>query len=50
MKKCDDVFQTSKNFRVLQIKKILIFNCDFHGEITSEKNAIGHFLTVMPLW
>ena len=32
MKKCENVFDVSKNFLV-----------DFHGEITSEKMAIGHF-------
>jgi len=45
MKKCDDVFETSKKFlKHYQLKKdydLLIV--DFHGEITSEKNAIGHF-------
>ena len=45
MKKCNDVFEISKNFmKKYKLKKdydILIV--DFHGEITSEKNAIGHF-------
>ena len=45
MKKCDDVFETSKKFlEKFKLKKdydLLII--DFHGEITSEKNAIGHF-------
>ena len=45
MKKCEDVFETSKKFlKKYQLKKdydLLIV--DFHGEITSEKNAIGHF-------
>ena len=45
MKKCDDVFETSKKFlKEYNLKDdydILIV--DFHGEITSEKNAIGHF-------
>jgi len=45
MKKCEDVFEASKKFlRSHQLKKdydLLIV--DFHGEITSEKNAIGHF-------
>tara|TARA_A100000164_G_C21879185_1_gene759325 strand:+ start:782 stop:1588 length:807 start_codon:yes stop_codon:yes gene_type:complete len=45
MKKCDDVFKVSKNFlKKYELKKdydLLIV--DFHGEITSEKNAIGHF-------
>ena len=45
MKKCDDVFEASKKF----IEKYELKNdydfliVDFHGEITSEKNAIGHF-------
>ena len=45
MKKCDDVFESSKKFlKSYQLKKdydLLIV--DFHGEITSEKNAIGHY-------
>ena len=45
MKKCDDVFETSKKFiETHKLKKdydLLIV--DFHGEITSEKNAIGHY-------
>ena len=45
MKKCEDVFETSKKFlKNYQLKEdydLLIV--DFHGEITSEKNAIGHF-------
>ena len=45
MKKCDDVFKVSKKFlKKYELKKdydLLIV--DFHGEITSEKNAIGHF-------
>ena len=45
MKKCEDVFQTSKKFlnenTLTEDYDILIV--DFHGEITSEKNAIGHF-------
>ena len=45
MKKCDDVFETSKKFlKTHQLKKDYDFLIvDFHGEITSEKNAIGHF-------
>ena len=45
MKKCNDVFETSKNF----LNKFKLHDdfdfliVDFHGEITSEKNAIGHF-------
>ena len=45
MKKCENVFEVSKKFlNDNKLKKnydILIV--DFHGEITSEKNAIGHF-------
>ena len=45
MKKCDDVFETSKKFlKNYKLKKDYDFLIvDFHGEITSEKNAIGHF-------
>ncbi len=45
MKKCEDVFKVSEKF----IKKYKLKDdydlliVDFHGEITSEKNAIGHF-------
>ena len=45
MKKCDDVFIEANNFINKHILKedydFLIV--DFHGEITSEKMAIGHF-------
>ena len=45
MKKCDDVFNSAENFL---IKNKLgtdydFLIVDFHGEITSEKMAIGHF-------
>jgi metallophosphoesterase (TIGR00282 family) len=45
MKKCDDVFETSKKFMdTYKLKKDYDFLIvDFHGEITSEKNAIGHY-------
>ncbi len=45
MKKCDDVFDISKKFlKNYELKKDYDFLIvDFHGEITSEKNAIGHF-------
>ena len=45
MKKCDDVFEVSKKFiDSYQLKRDYDFLVvDFHGEITSEKNAIGHF-------
>ncbi len=45
MKKCEDVFETAKkflkNYNLSKDYDLLIV--DFHGEITSEKNAIGHF-------
>ena len=45
MKKCDDVFEVSKKFineyKLKEDYDFLII--DFHGEITSEKNAIGHY-------
>ena len=45
MKKCNDVFETSRIFldeyKLKEDYDFLIV--DFHGEITSEKNAIGHF-------
>ena len=45
MRKTEDVFQTAKNIRKkLVLKKDVDFLVvDFHGEITSEKMAIGHF-------
>ncbi len=45
MKKCDDVFEISKKFMdKYKLKKDYdILVVDFHGEITSEKNAIGHY-------
>jgi len=45
MKKCDDVFEISENFmQSYKLKNDYDFLVvDFHGEITSEKNAIGHF-------
>jgi metallophosphoesterase (TIGR00282 family) len=45
MKKCEDVFEISQKF--LEKNKLKhdydLLIIDFHGEITSEKNAIGHF-------
>ncbi len=45
MKKCEDVFEVSekflKEYKLKDSYDLLIV--DFHGEITSEKNAIGHF-------
>ena len=45
MKKCDDVFKASEKFiNNYKLKKDFDFLVvDFHGEITSEKNAIGVF-------
>ena len=45
MKKSDDVFKTAKKFmNEYKLKKDYDFLVvDFHGEITSEKNAIGHY-------
>ena len=45
MKKCEDVFETSKKFmEKYKLKEDFDFLIvDFHGEITSEKNAIGHY-------
>ena len=44
MKKCEDVFENSTNFlKKYKLKKDFDFLIvDFHGEITSEKMAIGH--------
>ena len=45
MKKCEDVFETAKKFlkkyNLQEDYDLLIV--DFHGETTSEKNALGHF-------
>ena len=45
MRKTEDVFKTAKEIKnKMQLKKDVDFLVvDFHGEITSEKNAIGHF-------
>ncbi len=45
MKKCDNVFASAEKFiKEFNLKKDYDFLVvDFHGEITSEKNAIGHF-------
>ena len=45
MKKCEDVFEASVSFlKKNKLKKDFDFLIvDFHGEITSEKMAIGHF-------
>jgi len=46
MKKCDDVFVAAeKIFNEIKLKKDADFIVvDFHGEITSEKMAMGHYL------
>ena len=45
MKKCEDVFETAakfvKRYKLKEHYDFLIV--DFHGEITSEKTAMGHF-------
>ena len=45
MKKCDDVFKTAEIFKnKYKLKEHYDFLVvDFHGEITSEKMAMGHF-------
>tara|TARA_X000000368_G_scaffold248008_1_gene195856 strand:- start:2 stop:808 length:807 start_codon:yes stop_codon:yes gene_type:complete len=45
MKKCEDVFETAEKFvKKNNLKKNYDFLIvDFHGEITSEKTAMGHF-------
>ena len=45
MKKTNDVFETAREIRKkIILKKNVDFSViDFHGEITSEKMAIGHF-------
>jgi metallophosphoesterase (TIGR00282 family) len=44
MKKCENVFEASEKFiNQYKLKKDFdLLVVDFHGEITSEKNAIGH--------
>ena len=45
MRKTDDVFKTAKKLRdeISLRKNVNFLVVDFHGEITSEKMAIGHF-------
>ena len=45
MRKTDDVFKTAKEItKKIKLKNSVDFSVvDFHGEITSEKMAIGHF-------
>ena len=45
MKKCDDVFEAAKKFTITNTlkKDYDILVVDVHGEITSEKMAMGHF-------
>ena len=46
MKKCEDVFESAKKFiQTVKLKRDADFIVvDLHGEITSEKMAMGHFL------
>ena len=52
MKKCDDVFETSKEFTdKYKLKKDYDFLVvDFHGEITSEKMLLDIFLMEKQHW
>ena len=45
MKKTEDVFTIAKNIKkkIMLKKDVDFLIIDFHGEITSEKMAIGHF-------
>ena len=45
MRKTDDVFKTAKEIskKIILKKNVDFLVVDFHGEITSEKMAIGHF-------
>ena len=45
MKKCENVFETVKKFLTKNVlgKDYDLLIVDFHAEITSEKNAIGHY-------
>ena len=45
MRKTEDVFETAKEIckRIILKKNVDFLIIDFHGEITSEKMAIGHF-------
>tara|TARA_B110001452_G_scaffold253462_1_gene244203 strand:- start:189 stop:995 length:807 start_codon:yes stop_codon:yes gene_type:complete len=45
MRKTDDVFQTAKSIseKLILKKNVDFLVVDFHGEITSEKMAMGHF-------
>jgi len=46
MRKTDDVFRTAKSIskKLILKKNVDFLVVDFHGEITSEKMAMGHFL------
>ena len=46
MKKTDDVFEKAKDIckKIILKKNVDFFIVDFHGEITSEKMAMGHYL------
>ena len=45
MRKTDDAFVVAKNIckKIILKKNVDFLVVDFHGEITSEKTAIGHF-------
>ena len=49
MRKTEDVFQTAQNIikKIVLKKNVDFLVVDFHGEITSEKMAIGHFFDGM---
>ena len=51
MRKTENVFETAKIIKNKMIlkKNVDFIIVDFHGEITSEKMAIGHFLMVFQL-
>ncbi len=52
MKKCEDVFVAAKRFiESVKLKRDADFIIiDLHGEITSEKMAMGYFLMGKPQW
>ena len=52
MRKTDDVFKVAKNIskKIVLKKNVDFLVVDFHGEITSEKMAIGHFFDGLSTW
>ena len=45
MRKTEDVFKTTRNIlQEIVLKNVDFSIVDFHGEITSEKMAMGYFL------